>query len=159
MSLAQLFFMKETFREQVRCWRKACFRKRTHAQREQRFTLELLEPRLLLSATPVEVVVPQMLAEPNEAQLVQGQVADVANQTPTVSPEIETAQTGLDPAAIRSLLGAAITQLSSLGVSNDVLTTIEGTEITVTDLSGFKLGETQDKHIWLDRDAGKKLAK
>ena len=28
MSLAQLFFMKETFRESVRRWRQACFRQR-----------------------------------------------------------------------------------------------------------------------------------
>ena len=61
MSLAQLFFLKETFREQVRQWRQACFRKRVHMRREQRFTLEALEPRVLLSATPTELVAPQEL--------------------------------------------------------------------------------------------------
>ncbi len=61
MSLAQLFFMKETFRERVRCWRQDRFRKRTHVPREHRFTLEPLEPRLLLSATPIEVVATQGL--------------------------------------------------------------------------------------------------
>jgi len=83
MSLAQLFFMKETFREQVRRWRQACFRKRSalstqhsafgssHPSRltslASRFTLEALEPRLLLSATPTEVVSPQetVLLEPS----------------------------------------------------------------------------------------------
>ena len=52
MSLAQLFYMKETFRESVRRWRQVCFRKRSHARREQRFILEALEPRVLLSGTP-----------------------------------------------------------------------------------------------------------
>jgi len=55
MSLAKLFYMKETFRASVRRWRQACFRKRTHARREQRFTLEALEPRLLLDASPLLV--------------------------------------------------------------------------------------------------------
>ena len=55
MSLAKLFYMKETFRERVRQWRQACFRKRSQARREQRFTLEALEPRLLLSAAPVSL--------------------------------------------------------------------------------------------------------
>jgi|CXWL01.1.fsa_nt_gi hypothetical protein len=78
MSLAQLFFMKETFRESVRRWRQACFRQRSnsspvthHPSRltslASRFTLEMLEPRLLLSATPIEVVSPQetVLLEPS----------------------------------------------------------------------------------------------
>ena len=65
MSLAQLFFMKETFRERVRHWRQACFRRRLTpsigsdsalAKRvASRFTLEALEPRLLLSGTPVSL--------------------------------------------------------------------------------------------------------
>ena len=63
MSLAQLFFMKETFREQVRRWRKTCLLH--HAQRStfitQGFLLEPLEPRLLLSATPMEVVATQVM--------------------------------------------------------------------------------------------------
>ena len=45
MSLAQLFFMKETFRESVRRWRQACFRRKSQVSREQRFMLEQLEPR------------------------------------------------------------------------------------------------------------------
>ena len=61
MSLAKLFYIKETFRESVRRWRQACFRKRSHARREQRFILEALEPRVLLSATPTEVVTSQQL--------------------------------------------------------------------------------------------------
>jgi RHS repeat-associated protein len=78
MSLAQLFFMKETFRERVRRWRRACFRQRSaslvsrrssldcsdisrftfHASR---FLLETLEPRLLLSVTPTDIITPQEL--------------------------------------------------------------------------------------------------
>ena len=45
----------------MRQWRQACFRKRVHMRREQRFTLEALEPRVLLSATPTELVAPQEL--------------------------------------------------------------------------------------------------
>ena len=72
MSLAQLFFMKETFRESIRRWRQACFRQRSHSSPvthhasrltslASRFTLETLEPRLLLSATPTEVTATQAL--------------------------------------------------------------------------------------------------
>ncbi|TKB72677.1 MAG: LEPR-XLL domain-containing protein, partial [Nitrospira sp.] len=63
MSLAKLFYMKETFRESVRRWRQACFRRRTQhsALRTQNFQLEALEPRLLLSATPTEIITPQEL--------------------------------------------------------------------------------------------------
>ena len=56
MSLAKLFYMKETFRESVRRWRQACFRKRSHVRREQRFVLEALEQRVLLAATPAALV-------------------------------------------------------------------------------------------------------
>jgi|CXWL01.1.fsa_nt_gi RHS repeat-associated protein len=78
MSLAKLFYLKETFRESVRRWQQAGFRRRTtslapgrssldspdvsrftlHASR---FWLEALEPRLLLSATLTEVVATQAL--------------------------------------------------------------------------------------------------
>ena len=72
MSLAQLFFMKETFRESVRHWRQSCFRQRSNSSPvthhascltslASRFTLEALEPRLLLSATPTEVIATQTL--------------------------------------------------------------------------------------------------
>ena len=61
MSLAKLFYMKETLRERVRQWRHACFRKRAYARRTERFTLEPLEARVLLSATPTEVIAPQEL--------------------------------------------------------------------------------------------------
>jgi len=72
MSLAQLFFMKETFRAQVRHWRQSCFRQRSNSSPvthrpsrlislASRFTLESLEPRLLLSATPTEVIATQAL--------------------------------------------------------------------------------------------------
>lgn len=61
MSLAKLFYMKETFRESVRRWRHACFRRRSQVRREHRFAFEALEPRLLLSATPAEVVVTQAI--------------------------------------------------------------------------------------------------
>jgi len=58
MSLANLFYLKETFRENVRRWRQACFRHCARAGHEPRFTLEALEPRVLLSATPTEVPSP-----------------------------------------------------------------------------------------------------
>lgn len=71
MSLATLFYMKETFRESVRRWRQACFRQRvachstiphsTLSKSASRFLLEALEPRLLLSATPIEILTPQEL--------------------------------------------------------------------------------------------------
>lgn len=74
MSLAQLFYIKETFRERYRQWRQSCFRRRMQASQanrqsageaysapspqrtalfpshESRFTLESLEPRIMLSA-------------------------------------------------------------------------------------------------------------
>jgi hypothetical protein len=55
--------MKETFREQVRHWRQTCFRRRAQpsALRSQHFLIEALEPRLLLSATPTEVIATQAL--------------------------------------------------------------------------------------------------
>lgn len=66
MSLAQLFYAKETFRERVRQWRQACFRNASRLSRSSRdsrlthhpsqFSLEALEPRVLLSATPTEAV-------------------------------------------------------------------------------------------------------
>ena len=72
MSLAKLFYLKETFRESIRLWRQACFRQRSHPSRithhashptslASRFTLEALEPRLLLSASSMEVVATQTL--------------------------------------------------------------------------------------------------
>ncbi|NOT96222.1 MAG: LEPR-XLL domain-containing protein, partial [Nitrospira sp.] len=72
MSLAKLFYMKETFRENVRRWRQACFRQRSNSSPvthhasyltslASRFTLETLEPRLLLSASPTEVTAAQAL--------------------------------------------------------------------------------------------------
>lgn len=51
MSLAQLFYFKETFRQRVRQWRQGCFTPRKRQQRELIF--EQLEPRLLLSITPM----------------------------------------------------------------------------------------------------------
>ncbi|MGE0642374.1 MAG: Ig-like domain-containing protein [Nitrospira sp.] len=71
MSLAQLFYLRETFREHVRQWRLACFRQQAHhAARTtqssvlstQNFTLEPLEPRFLLSAAPAEILATQDLA-------------------------------------------------------------------------------------------------
>src|ERR1051326_8857314 len=59
MSLATLFYLKETFRSHVRQWQQACWRRRTQLKRAPRFTLETLEPRVLLSATPTEVVTTQ----------------------------------------------------------------------------------------------------
>ena len=77
MSLATLFYLKETFRARVRHWRQTCFRRRltpsfrssplptSHSPLTRHtaslFTLESLEPRLLLSATPTEVITPQAL--------------------------------------------------------------------------------------------------
>ena len=83
MSLAQLFYLKETFREQVRRWRVASLTRNARrssfvkrlaslalspesltpdsslcAPHVSRFTLEPLEPRLLLSATPTDVQLP-----------------------------------------------------------------------------------------------------
>jgi hypothetical protein len=57
MSLAQLFYLKETFRNRVRQWRHACFSRQAQssALRTEHFTLEILEPRLLLSATPTDL--------------------------------------------------------------------------------------------------------
>jgi hypothetical protein len=59
MSLAKLFYVKETFRSHVRQWQHAYFHRRRQVRRERRFALEALEPRLLLSATPTEVVATQ----------------------------------------------------------------------------------------------------
>jgi hypothetical protein len=76
MSLAQLFYFKETFRQRVRQWRQSCFRTRVERHHEacgglanssfhiphstfsksaSRFLLEPLEPRLLLDASPLLV--------------------------------------------------------------------------------------------------------
>src|SRR5690242_14361664 len=76
MSLAQLFYTKETFRERVRKWRHACFRRRRELSRERRFALEALEPRLLLSATPTEVVTPQPI-EPAAVTVQQGNISSL----------------------------------------------------------------------------------
>jgi hypothetical protein len=83
MSLAQLFYLKETFRERMRRWRRRGLRDRTSfvtrqsaggwnsarsAQHSglstQHFTLEPLEPRLLLSATPIEAIQQEAVLEP-----------------------------------------------------------------------------------------------
>src|SRR5689334_21658984 len=82
MSLAQLFYLKEAVRAQLRQWRRS--RRRASGSRrpvnrsttriprpEPRFTLEALEPRLLLSATPVELSVEQPL-EPAAVIVPQG---------------------------------------------------------------------------------------
>ena len=56
MSLAQLFYFKETFRQRVRQWRQACLTHCQHASHltphASRFQLEQLEPRVLLDAVP-----------------------------------------------------------------------------------------------------------
>lgn len=56
MSLAQLFSCREAFRRRVKRWHEKKPWPTIH-----RFTLEALEPRLLLPATPTEVVAPQAL--------------------------------------------------------------------------------------------------
>jgi len=61
MSLAQLFYFKETFRQRVRKWRQACFSPRKR-RRERRFVLEQLEQRILLDAVPTGTVTPEELA-------------------------------------------------------------------------------------------------
>src|SRR5690349_13909167 len=72
MTLAHLFYVKETFRERVRKWRHASFRQRTQLRRERRFALEALEPRVLLSATPNEAVTAQQPIEPAAVTVPQG---------------------------------------------------------------------------------------
>jgi hypothetical protein len=61
MSLAELFAMKETFRQQIHRWRRSRLRRRSQHSvlSTQHFLFESLEPRLLLSATPTEVVAPE----------------------------------------------------------------------------------------------------
>jgi len=65
MSLAELFGIKETFRQQIHRRRQASLRQQIGsapgARRSSRFVLESLEPRLLLSATPTELLAPQDL--------------------------------------------------------------------------------------------------
>jgi nitrous oxidase accessory protein NosD len=56
MSLAQLFYCREAIRSRVKRWRER--RPRTT---RNRFMFEALEPRLLLSATPTEIIAPQEL--------------------------------------------------------------------------------------------------
>jgi hypothetical protein len=56
MSLAELFYCREAIRTRVKRWHEKKPRPTMN-----RFTLETLEPRLLLSATPTEVVVDQAL--------------------------------------------------------------------------------------------------
>jgi len=59
MSLAELFGLKETWRQRVRRTRRDWFRSRPQVSSKRsrahlsRFTLEMLEPRLLLNAAPV----------------------------------------------------------------------------------------------------------
>ncbi len=55
MSLAELFYCREAIRTRVKRWQ----RKRRPSR--QQFSLEALEPRLLLSATPTEIITPQEL--------------------------------------------------------------------------------------------------
>ncbi|MBI5830085.1 MAG: cadherin repeat domain-containing protein, partial [Chloroflexi bacterium] len=60
MSLAQLFYLKENVRQRVRQWKAQhrAWRKRTWRsprQRARSFSIEPLESRVLLSATPVEI--------------------------------------------------------------------------------------------------------
>ena len=78
MSLAQLFFLKETFRENLRRWRRASFVTRPSAVffanstlniqdsalRTRHFALEALEPRLLLSVVPMEASQQEAVLEP-----------------------------------------------------------------------------------------------
>ena len=103
MSLAQLFFMKETFRERVRRWRQACFRYQStsHVSRRSsldcpdvsrftfhasRFLLEALEPRVLLSGTP-DLVVTDLQAPTSAAVSSQMQVSwTVTNQGSSEAP-------------------------------------------------------------------------
>ena len=93
MSLAQLFYFKETFRQRVRKWRQACFR--THVARHDtsfggfanssfhiphstfsksasRFQLEALEPRLLMSVAPEPGLALQEIAIEPAAAVIQG---------------------------------------------------------------------------------------
>src|SRR5690348_12009243 len=72
MSLATLFYLKETFRSHVRQWRCAHFRRRDQLKRAPRFTVEALEPRVLLSATPSELVTTQQPIEPAAVTVPQG---------------------------------------------------------------------------------------
>ena len=63
MSLAQLFYCREAIRNRVQRWRGARLRRHVDPSpityHPSHFFLEALEPRLLLSATPADMVAPQ----------------------------------------------------------------------------------------------------
>ena len=73
MSLAELFGIKETFRQRIRARRQQKLTKPT-----SRMLFESLESRLLLSATPAEVIAPQ------EAPVTQAEVTPSADPVLTI---------------------------------------------------------------------------
>ena len=146
MSLAKLFYLKETFRESIRLWRQACFRQRSHPSRithhashptslASRFTLEALEPRLLLSASSMEVVATQTL-EPAAITVPAGSLpnldVDLNGQADALSDGIVIIRhlfgfTGnalvdgaIDPAGQRTDPTAITNYLNSIGAALDV---------------------------------------
>ncbi|MGE0642375.1 MAG: Ig-like domain-containing protein [Nitrospira sp.] len=148
MSLAQLFYLKETFREHVRRWRHACLWRRAQSSARrtpalstvegQLFTLEALEPRLLLSSTPIETNLttgPVALAAGSVTALATPQATldiDLNGQTDALSDSTlitrylfgftgTTLTTGaVDPAGQRTDPAAIVSYLDSIRPSLDV---------------------------------------
>jgi len=167
MTLAEIFYATRRSRGEPRRLR------RSRSSRRRRLLFEPLEPRVLLSTDPlitqlVPVVAAAITPQPSLSTSGTMSLTGSANQASGLSATSHAPLNGgipsdtsqppspdpVGPAALQSLVWAAIHRLSSLGFSAEQLTALEGTAISFTDLPTFKLGWAVGHHIWIDRNAG-----
>ena len=142
MSLAELFGMKETWRQWMRRARHERLRKRDASRftfHVSRFTLESLEPRILLSGTPGPIVLDQAVPETGLASVMAS-----AQSTPVVLLDSGT-QSGSGALASSAdiqpqALPAAPTAVSAIDRVNDA-----GSAIALTWIPSASGGVTQQR--------------
>ncbi|MGE0642376.1 MAG: tandem-95 repeat protein [Nitrospira sp.] len=88
MSLAQLFYLKESLRRRAR----RTYRQKPSSPRASHFMMESLEPRLLLSATPVAPDLSSIIT--NATNLEPNPITQAASPNQTVSVQLDYQDTG-----------------------------------------------------------------
>ncbi len=109
----------------------------------QRFQLEMMEPKLLLSDVPaVELL--------GATSVPDAQPRETGDEVAWLFLE----STAADSQSIPSLLDAAVEQLSGLGFSPEQLEKARDVQAQIADLPGWTLAEASSDGITIDREGG-----